>query len=102
MYTPLKNRGLIKIEGPDARDFLQGLVSQDIAAVTPQKAVYSAFLTPQGKFLFDFFCFEMDGALFLDCESARRSDFFKRLSMYKLRSDATLSDAFRLSRNSFC
>lgn len=92
MYIALNNRGLIKIEGPDARDFLQGLISQDINRVSPERAVYSAFLTPQGKFLYDFFCFEMAGALMLDCEADRRSDFFKRLSMYKLRSDATLTD----------
>ena len=92
MYIPLENRGLIKIEGPDARDFLQGLVSQDMTRVTDSQAVYSAFLSPQGKFLYDFFAFEMDGALMLDCEGDRRSDFYKRLSMYKLRSDATLTD----------
>ena len=92
MYIALENRGLIKIEGPDARDFLQGLVSQDVNRVTAEHAVYSAFLTPQGKFLYDFFCFEMAGALLLDCEADRRSDFFKRLSMYKLRSDVTLTD----------
>ena len=92
MYIPLENRGLIKIEGPDARDYLQGLVSQDMTRISDSQAVYSAFLTPQGKFLYDFFCFEISGALVLDCEADRRSDFFKRLSMYKLRSDVTLSD----------
>lgn len=92
MYIPLENRGLIRIEGPDARDFLQGLVSQDMQRVSATQAVYSAFLTPQGKFLYDFFCVEFDGALILDCEAPRRSDFFKRLSMYKLKSDVTLSD----------
>lgn len=92
MYIPLEKRGLIKIEGPDARNYLQGLVSQDMARVTATHAVYCAFLSPQGKFLYDFFVFEMDGALMIDCEGERRSDFFKRLSMYKLRSNVTLSD----------
>ncbi|HEY9079592.1 folate-binding protein [Magnetovibrio sp.] len=91
-YCPLPARGLIKIEGPDARDYLQGLISQDIKRVDAGHAVYSAFLTPQGKFMYDFFAFEMAGALVLDCEGERRSDFFKRLSMYKLRSDVQLSD----------
>jgi len=92
IFTPLPTRGLIKIEGPDARDYLQGLVSQDIQRVSESQAVYSAFLSPQGKFLYDFFVFELGGALVLDCEGGRRSDFFKRLSMYKLRSDVQLSD----------
>ena len=91
-YIHLSERGLIKIAGPDTRDFLQGLVSQNMQRVTDTQAVYSAFLTPQGKFLFDFFAFEMDGAVFLDVEAERRSDFFKRLSMYKLRSDVELTD----------
>jgi len=92
IFTPLPARGLIKIEGPDARDYLQGLVSQDMTRVSDAQTVYSAFLSPQGKFLYDFFVFELGGALVLDCEGARRSDFFKRLSMYKLRSDVQLSD----------
>ena len=91
-FTPLPARGLIKIAGPDARDYLQGLVSQDMQRANAETAVYSAFLSPQGKFLFDFFVFEMDGALVLDCEGERRSDLFKRLSMYKLRSDVELTD----------
>ena len=91
-FTPLPARGLIKIEGADTRDYLQGLVSQDMTRVSETEAVYSAFLSPQGKFLYDFFAFEVGGALILDCEAERRSDFFKRLSMYKLRSDVTLSD----------
>ncbi|MCW8915001.1 MAG: folate-binding protein [Magnetovibrio sp.] len=91
-YIPLPDRGLIKIEGPDARSFLQGLVSQDMQRITANQAVYSAFLTPQGKFLFDFFAFEMGGSVVLDVEGKRCSDFFKRLSMYKLRSDVNLSD----------
>ena len=91
-YIHLPERGLLKIAGPDARDFLQGLVSQNMQRVTGDQAAYSAFLTPQGKFLFDFFAFEMDGSLFLDVEADRRSDFFKRLSMYKLRSDVELTD----------
>lgn len=91
-YISLPTRGLIKIEGPDAREYLQGLVSQDMQHVSAERAVYSAFLSPQGKFLFDFFVFELDGALVMDCEGERRSDLFKRLSMYKLRSDVQLSD----------
>ncbi|MBL4614222.1 MAG: folate-binding protein YgfZ [Magnetovibrio sp.] len=91
-YIPLPERGLIKVEGPDARTYLQGLVSQDMQRVSAQNAVYSAFLSPQGKFLFDFFVFEFNGTLMIDCEGERRADLFKRLSMYKLRSDVQLSD----------
>lgn len=91
-YIPLPDRGLIHITGPDARDFLQGLVSQDMHRVDGERAVYSAFLSPQGKFLYDFFVCELNDGLLIDCEGARRSDFFKRLSMYKLRSAVELTD----------
>ena len=68
-YMPLPGRGLLQVKGPDARDFLQGLVSQDMQRVSATQAVYSAFLSPQGKFQYDFFVFEMDGALVLDVEA---------------------------------
>ena len=92
MYIPLNNRALIKVAGPDARDFLQGLISQDTHRVSATHAVYAALLSPQGKFQVDFFCFEMDGALILECEESLAASLIKRLSMYKLRSDVELSN----------
>jgi len=95
----LAERGIIRIAGEDARDFLQGLISNDIRRVTPDRAIYSALLTPQGKFLFDFFISEIDGALMMEVERDRLPDLIKRLTMYKLRAKATLedvSDAWRV------
>ena len=86
-----RDRGLIRIEGPDARNFLQGIVSNDVNKVSPARAVYAALLTPQGKYLHDFFIAEFDGALWLDCEAARRDDLLRRLSRFKLRSKVTLA-----------
>lgn len=86
-----ENRGLIRIEGADARAFLQGIVSNDVNKVSPARAVYAALLTPQGKYLHDFFIAELDGALMLDCEAARHDDLMRRLTRYKLRAKATIS-----------
>lgn len=86
-------RGLIRIEGPDARAFLQGIVSNDVNKVSQERAVYAALLTPQGKYLHDFFIAELDGALWLDCESARRDDLLRRLARFKLRSKLSLAAA---------
>lgn len=72
------------------RDFLQGLVTNDVAKVTAETAIYAALLTPQGKYLHDFFVFERDGALCLDCEAARIDDLLRRLGMYKLRARVAL------------
>lgn len=88
----LDRRGVLKITGPDARDFLQGLVTNDMNKVHADRAIYAALLTPQGKFLFDFFIAEHDGALFMDCNGEQRHDLVKRLNMYKLRADVDVED----------
>jgi folate-binding protein YgfZ len=88
-----QDRGLIRIDGADARPFLQGIVSNDVNKVSPARAVYAALLTPQGKYLHDFFIAELDGALLLDCEAARRDDLLRRLARYKLRSKVALAPA---------
>jgi len=84
-------RALIRIEGTDSRAFLQGIVSNDVNKVSPARAIYAALLTPQGKYLHDFFVAEVDGALVLDCEAARRDDLLRRLSRFKLRSKVSLA-----------
>jgi folate-binding protein YgfZ len=91
-YTLLEDRGLLSVGGVDRVTFLQGLVSNDIEKSGPERAVYAALLTPQGKYLHDFFVVGLDDGLLLDCERARLDDLKKRLSMYKLRADITLDD----------
>ena len=91
-YTVLEDRGLIGISGEEARDFLQGLISNDTMKTGPDQAIYAAFLTPQGKFLHDFFIIELDGSLLLDCEGDRLADLLKRLRMYKLRAKVEVED----------
>ncbi|MGQ0527258.1 MAG: CAF17-like 4Fe-4S cluster assembly/insertion protein YgfZ [Alphaproteobacteria bacterium] len=91
-FISLKNRGLMLISGPDRRSFLQGLVSNDVNLLDTQKCVYACLLSPQGKFLHDFFIYEEGETLRLDCESgARAEDLFKKLSLYKLRAKVELS-----------
>ena len=62
----LQNRGVLAISGGDAREFLQGLVSNDLSRVSSTQAIYAALLTPQGRYLHDFFIVEKDGVFFLD------------------------------------
>jgi folate-binding protein YgfZ len=89
-YAMADDRALLRLAGPDARPFLQGLVSNDVARAAPDRAIHAALLTPQGKFLHEFFIAELGGALLLECEAARRDDLKRRLSMYRLRSRVTL------------
>src|SRR5689334_8850898 len=54
-FVELRERGLLVVAGEDRRAFLQGLISNDIEKVTPDRAIHAAFLTAQGKYLHDFF-----------------------------------------------
>src|SRR5215471_13038082 len=82
----LKDRAVIAVAGPEARTFLQGLITNDIERLEPGKGIYAALLTPQGKILFDFFLVEGDGAILIDCRADARDALLKRLNLYKLRS----------------
>jgi len=91
-YVTLKNRGLIHIEGEDRKTFLQGLITNDVTKLEPGKILYACLLTPQGKFLHDFFLHEGDGFLLLDCEAGDRAqDLHDRLLKFKLRYKVQLS-----------
>jgi folate-binding Fe-S cluster repair protein YgfZ len=91
MITHLTYRCVVEIQGEDKATFLQGLISNDIYDVTPEQAMYATFLTPQGRFLYDFFILEKEGAYYLDVEAARCEAFIKKLSLYKLRSRVSLT-----------
>lgn len=94
----LSHRSVLRVSGPDRIAFLQGLVSNDMEAVSATRSVWSAFLTPQGKFLHEFFVAEDptasgdEGALLIDCEADRRADLQRRLKLYKLRSQVQVED----------
>jgi len=93
----LPARGVIEIGGEDRVTFLQGLVSNDVATAAPGKAVWTALLTPQGKWLADFFILADSGGLvegnrlLLDCERAQMPMLIQRLSRFRLRSKVTIA-----------
>ena len=80
----MSDRTLLSLSGPDSHDFLQGLVTNDVAK-TSEGLVYAALLTPQGKFIADFFVFTTDGALLIDVATSHAPLLSQRLSMYRLR-----------------
>ena len=92
-YTKLPDRGLVQIEGEDRHEFLQGMITNDIHLLDSQPAIYACLLSPQGKFLHDFFVSNgPDGAIFLECEGrARAYDLYERLKKYRLRSKVQIS-----------
>ena len=93
LYVPLDDRGIGSVAGPEAGAFLQGLISNDIDLVTEARSIYAALLTPQGKFLHDFFVLRQGDGYLLDCEGPRVGDLGGRLVAYRLRADIQLADA---------
>ena len=81
----LSDRVVIALEGPDARAFLQGLITNDLTGLAPGFGLYAALLAPQGKILFDFLIAEGDGAVLLDCLAASAEALIKKLKLYRLR-----------------
>jgi folate-binding protein YgfZ len=93
MFLIARDRAVIALSGADRQSFLQGLVSNDVARATAERAIYAAFLTPQGKYLHDIFIAAAGERLLIDCEAQRRADLLRRLSMYKLRAKVVLGNA---------
>ncbi len=81
----LKDRAVIAASGPEARSFLQGLITNDINGLDALRPLYAALLTPQGKILFDFILCEHEGAVMIDCWAPAAETLLKRLAMYRLR-----------------
>jgi folate-binding protein YgfZ len=88
--APLPSRGVIALAGADRVSFLQGLVSNDVAAAADGRAVWAALLTPQGKWLADFFIFADGERLLLDVERAQILMLLARLGRFRLRAAVTL------------
>ncbi len=89
----LPDRGVIELTGEDRVTFLQGLVSNDVAQAAPGAAIWTALLSPQGKYLADFFIFAQPDRLLLDCERTQVAMLTQRLSRFRLRSKVTLRAA---------
>ena len=90
--TPLPNRGVVEISGDDRVKVLQGLVSNDVAKAGAGQAVWAALLTPQGKWLADFFIIAEGERLLLECERTQAPMIVQLLSRYRLRAQVALRD----------
>jgi tRNA-modifying protein YgfZ len=86
------DRALLRVSGPDAAGFLDNLLTQDVTRLDEAGVLYAALLTPQGKVVSDLLLWpDGDGAI-LETDMERSADLLRRLSMYKLRANATLKD----------
>ena len=82
----LEDRAIIYVNGPDAKDFLQNLISNDINKVKNDFSCFASLLTPQGKFLYEFIVLKHKSGYFLDCEKSQSNEILKQLQLYKIRS----------------
>jgi len=88
----LEDRGFIQVNGPEAKDFLQNIVTNDIEKVTSSSTVFSSILTPQGKYLFEFFILKLKDSYLIECEKKSTAEIIKLLNFYKLRSKVDFID----------
>ena len=88
----LEDRGFIQVNGPEAKEFLQNIVTNNVEKVTPESSLFSSILTPQGKYLFDFFIIKLKDNYLIECEKKSTSEIIKLLNFYKLRSKVDLVD----------
>lgn len=92
----LPDRGVVKVAGEPARGFLNGLLTTDIAGITPEAPRYAALLTPQGKIIADFIVAQArpddGGDFFLDCPRALAPTLVEKLNFYKLRAKVIVED----------
>ena len=82
-YIPLPNRGVILLYGPDTKNFLQDIITNDINKLSTQKSIYSLLLNPQGKYLYDFFLTEHDKYIYLECENTYVQEIIEKLNLLK-------------------
>ena len=100
----LEDRAVLYINGEDAKDFLQNLISNDIEKVTENSSCFASLLTPQGKFLYEFILLKHKTGYLIDCEKSQSEDFFNQLNLYKIRSKVeilNLSNEFVVANLSY-
>ena len=82
----LDDRAILYINGEDAKEFLQNLISNDINKVSETNTCFASLLSPQGKFLYEFIIIKHKSGYLVDCEKSQSDELYKQLSIYKLRS----------------
>ena len=83
----LEDRGILFIQGKDAKEFLQNIITNDINKVNETNSCFASLLTPQGKYLFDFLIIKHKNGYFVDCEKLQIENLYNQFNLYKLRSE---------------
>ncbi len=97
--TILDDRGFVKINGEEAKSFLQNIVTNDIEKITDSLTLFSSIFTPQGKYLYEFFILKFEDGYLLECEKKLTSEIIKIFDFYKLRTKVNLIDVSKKYTN---
>lgn len=90
MQEYLSHRAVLSFTGADRTSFLQGLITNDLQSLTATTAVWSALLTPQGRWLSEFFLHDASDRILMDCAADHADMLVKRLSRFRLRADVQI------------
>jgi folate-binding protein YgfZ len=93
----LPSRFVLRLAGPDARKYLQGLITSDIGKAQEGQAIHAGLLSPQGKILFDFFVVGADGGYLIDAAQEKAGELAKRLAFYRLRAQVEIGEEAALA-----
>jgi folate-binding protein YgfZ len=88
--TVLDDKGFIQVNGDEAKEFLQNIVTNDLEKVSKNLTIFSSIFTPQGKYLYDFFILKVEEGYLLECEKEAVLEIIKIFNFYKLRSKVNL------------
>lgn len=91
MLCELEKKSVIKITGQDALVFLQGLITNDIKNASKDTLIYALMLTPQGKFLYDFFIQKIEDGYLLEIPKTYQEEIVKKLNFYKLKAKVEIA-----------
>lgn len=91
IHVSLADRALVAVDGPDWRDFLQNLLTQDVEGLVAGEARFGALLTPQGRLLYDVFVVSREDGAWLDVAAEHRAAILQRLMIYRLRAKVEIA-----------
>ena len=89
-FIALASRAVIRLTGEAWRDFLQGLITQDVSTLAPGELRFGALLTPQGRLAFDLFVSGDDAGALVECQASTREALIQRLILYRLRAKVSV------------
>tara|TARA_B100000029_G_scaffold386191_1_gene381972 strand:- start:1992 stop:2882 length:891 start_codon:yes stop_codon:yes gene_type:complete len=88
----LNDRGFIQINGVESKEFLQNIITNDVDKISENHTLFSSILTPQGKYLYEFFILKLPNGYLIECEKTIVEELIKIFNFYKLRSKVDLID----------